>query len=78
MQEVLGSNPQIDTMEVHSTKCARLELFRSVLQYKYLASNGVQKTVLKLKHMIDIVSQYRLTPLGVYISANLTMKVSHY
>ena len=77
MQEVLGSNPQIDTMDIHPTKCVRMEFSRFILQYEYLASNEVQKTVLKLKHMINIVSQYRLTKLGVYISANLT-KVSHY
>ena len=65
-------------MEIQSTKCVRLEFFRSILQYEYLASNEIQKTFLKLKHMIDMVGQYRLTQLGVYISANLTMKVSHY
>ena len=77
MKEILGSIPQIDTMEIHFTECARLEFFRSILQYEYLASHEVQKTVLKFKHMIDMVSQYRLTQLGKYISANLTIKVHH-
>ena len=59
MQEDLGSNPQIDTMKIHSTKCDRLEFFRSIYHNMSIASNDVdKKTVLRLKHvMIDRVSQ---------------------
>ena len=43
MQEVLGSNPQIDTMKIHSTKCDRLEFFRSIYHNMSIASNEVEK-----------------------------------
>ena len=46
MQEVLGSNPQNDIMEITSAMSHNVSgwsFFRPILQYEYLAINEVQK-----------------------------------
>ena len=39
-------------------QCAKMELFMAILQHEYIPINEVLKTILKLKHMTDMVSQY--------------------
>ena len=78
MQEVLGLHPKNDTIENSFYNVAVWNSFRSILQYEYLPINELLKTVLQLKIMTDMVSQDCLTKLGIRVSANLTMKGSHY